>query len=67
LHETIDVGADATLVAHCWDCLLYERLEGPVIGANRLAQFAVGLTHLARGNRQGASALFLRGRDRIAG
>jgi len=32
-----------------------------------LAQLAVGLTHLLRGNNAGASALLHRGRDRIAG
>jgi len=32
-----------------------------------LAQLAVGLTHLLRGNSTGASALLRRGRDRIAG
>ena len=32
-----------------------------------LAQLAVGLTHLLRGNNAGASALLRRGRDRIAG
>ena len=31
-----------------------------------LAQLAVGLTHLLRGNPTGASAVLLRGRDRIA-
>jgi hypothetical protein len=30
-----------------------------------LAQLAVGLTHVLRGNRSGASALLVRGRDRI--
>lgn len=32
-----------------------------------LAQLAVGLTHLLRGNAAGASALLRRGRDRIVG
>lgn len=32
-----------------------------------LAQICVGLTHLQRGNRRGASALFARGADRISG
>ncbi len=32
-----------------------------------LAQLAVGLTHVLRGNRAGASAVLRRGRDRIAG
>jgi predicted metal-dependent hydrolase len=32
-----------------------------------LAQLAVGLTHVLRGNNTGASALLRRGRDRIAG
>ncbi|MEV7009540.1 DUF309 domain-containing protein [Streptosporangium sp. NPDC051022] len=31
-----------------------------------LAQICVGLTHLQRGNRRGASALFARGADRIS-
>ena len=32
-----------------------------------LAQLAVGMTHVLRGNRSGAAALLQRGRDRIAG
>jgi hypothetical protein len=32
-----------------------------------LAQLAVGLTHVLRGNRAGAGALLTRGRERIAG
>jgi hypothetical protein len=32
-----------------------------------LAQLAVGMTHILRGNRSGAAALVRRGRDRIAG